>query len=283
MPVLELDFATLMMLLPSCILFVAAIHFLWYDLTAWKSAKEVTGKVVGIEHYTSTYRSNNQTRRQSYYRPVVEFQWNGKTYKIAGASISEMHNRLYDDIAVFVREDYMGEILDATVKTRILKVFASGCFLIGAVMLGFLVNEAQAEYKDIGLVFTLVFIASLFLKNTIKIKPHFKQWQPKEDGRLIDTAHEQMEEVSRNTKSGFIVASVFLLIGLAMVYGAYNGLPLDGQNAVRQDVFAVIQQAIDGQIPPSWEEELILGAMGSFFTMLALYSLAYTNRQSRRR
>ena len=283
MAAIDMDMTALMPLFLSCLFFVTAIHIWWHDLTVWKNAKEISGKVVGIEHYIATYNSHNKTTKRGFYQPIVAFQWNRNQYKIAGSSIGSMQSRLDDDVIVLVNEGAMGEIAAAKVKDNFIKILAGSFFMLGAFSLGILQNATDVDYQQIGLVFWSVFIPSIIIKRVLQFKPEFKQWQPKKDGRLIDTAHEQMEEVSKNTKSGFIVASVFLLIGLAMVYGAYNGLPLDGQDAVRQDVFAVIQQAIDGQIPPSWKEELILGAMGSFFSILALYSLAYTNRQSRRR
>lgn len=278
-----MEFDVLLLSVVGSVFTVIGVALIWGYVQVLQGGRRVEGRVVGIEYYTSTYRSNNQTRRQAYYRPVIEFFWNGRDYKMAGGGTSSMRYRLHDTVTVLVMADRQGDIKRAEIKGGTLVIVGGIFAAIGTAALMIAVQQFEAPANQVMALLGGVALAGALIRQWVGPFIKFEPYKPKPGGRLIDTDREFMAETAKNAIAGRAIGLVTLAMGVGLAYWGYSDLPAAGQAALQSDVIGFVQSVMDGQTPPSWDKKLILMGAGLGVSLMALYSLYYTARQSRLR
>tara|TARA_R110000868_G_scaffold117600_12_gene312399 strand:+ start:19733 stop:20572 length:840 start_codon:yes stop_codon:yes gene_type:complete len=262
--------------------------FLLINLHFFRNGKVLNGKVIGIEKYLSRQSSTNNTRaKQVFYRPIVEYLFNGQTVKFASSfgssAISHKIGQRVKLISLHKGAEYV------RMNSKLLWLFPLIFFVLGCILSGvYLYNEESSNFKVGVLVlsFGLIFFGyqQLKRKNLLDaITDSLLKVDVLDDTELMEkeifySEAEVSKELAKTYKYSFWITVVFtmaLAYGAHFFYGELKPKSLDYIDRVTSDPAAIVE------IQSYISDKSLLGfIVCSIFAVLMLYSVFY---QSRRR
>ncbi|MGH1374905.1 MAG: hypothetical protein ACRBCK_01045 [Alphaproteobacteria bacterium] len=267
------------------IFFAIGFNYIAHFLKLRRIAKQVKGRIIAIEKYISTTRGDNNTpTKTTYYRPVVEYQYNNETHRTSGVSVNEIRHKLNQHVPVLLNISEDGKQIQASLDDS-LNIFMGVIFAlagIGALCIYPLIENGSWIAPLIAVCTTTGaghIISSMILNFSSLIKNADGEHTPKEDSVLIETKSEYIKEVSAHGFWGGLIAAIFLLGSLGIMYAAYNDIPTTTQNLIWNDFTTFWNHLTNGTFRSSTEKPLMLFGIGLFFFLASLRSVYYVRKK----
>ena len=253
----------------------SVLHF--YKLK--RIATRIRGRVIAIEKYTSEYRgTSGTTTRQVYFRPIVEYVYNGETRMTKGASVNEIRHKLKQNIFVLLNVSDDGDQVQATVEdslnTLLGIIFACvglgglGAYIFAVGGSWIIAVVTAAILTGIGHVLSNMILT--FKTGLISVKD---DTEIAEDSTLIETKADYIKEVSAHAFWGWIIALAFMMGSIWIMYAGYTDLPSKTLALISDDFDTFWQQMMDGELSHSAEKPLMIFGTGAFFFLASLRSV----------
>ncbi|MGH1404289.1 MAG: hypothetical protein ACRBDL_08585 [Alphaproteobacteria bacterium] len=259
----------------------SVIHF--YKFRA--RSKRVKGIVKAIERYTSYQREGGHNRAQTYYRPIVEYQYNDETRTTTGASMNEIRHKLKQAVTVMLNISEDGKQVQAKVEDSMDIGISSIFALMGLGALGVYIIGVGGSW------ITTLIVASTFvgigytLSNMMlnfqggNIISQEEEWKPKEDSVLIETKADYIKTVSSHGFWGNVIAFGTMFAGAGIMYAGYLDLPEKTQQLIQNDFGAFWDQMTNGELSSSSTDSLMIFGIGAFFFLVSLRSIYYVRKK----
>lgn len=267
------------------VFFAVGFNYIKHFLTLRRIAKRTKGRVIAIERYVSETRDTDNTRsRTTFYRPIVEYQYNGETHKTTGASVNEIRHKLNQQVTVLLNISKDGKQIQASIDDTI-NIFIGAIFaLFGLGALAaypYLTNGswfvpliAACTVTSIGHV-----ISSMILNFSDLIKNASDDYTQKEDSVLIETKADYIKEVSAHGFWGGVIAALLMLGSIGIMYAGYSDLPTSTHNMIWNDFPNFWNHLTNGTFKSSTEKPLMIFGIGLFFFLASLRSVYYVRKK----
>lgn len=257
------------------------IHFIRFRARA----ESLLGHVKLIEKYIGYTQSSSGSGRvaTTYYRPVVEYEYDGKTYTTVGFSVNEMRHKPGQKIRVLLNVSPDGKTIHAKVDEPFLHFLMGGIFsLFGIVAIGIYIFAMNGESIFLSLPAILI-IAGYLISNAVLnhkgTSEKSDEWIRKEDSKLIETRTDYMEEISSHNIVGNIIAFGLLICSVSLMYWGYSNLSPDVTALMIQDIGSFWNKLVNGEFSSSNKDTLIIIGIGFFFFLASLRSIYYVNKK----
>ncbi|MBH47117.1 MAG: hypothetical protein CME71_03000 [Halobacteriovorax sp.] len=262
--------------------------FLLINLHFFRNGKILQGKVIGIEKYLSRQsNSNNRQAMQVFYRPIVEYIFNGHNVKFAASfgssAISHKIGQRLSLISLHKGAEYV------RINSKFLWLFPLLFFIIGSAFAGvYLYQEESSNFKVAALVLSLglVFFGYQQLKRKKLLdaitdgllKVDILDAEELAKKEIFFSDREISEELARSYKYSLPITIAF---ACALAYGVhYFYTQLSTQTLSYLEQLLGDPSAIT-DIQMHLGDKPFLGFLVClFFTVMMIYSVFY---QSRRR
>lgn len=232
------------------------------------------GRVVAIERYQNQSRHKSRTRTTIYYRPIVEFDYNGDTHLIAGSGEATIRYIIGEKVELLTLKHGPEFCLMADGRHYI---FGYLFFLVGLGGIGVASMSSWMEcLLPPVLLISALLIGISFLKRQGKLQMIFEgllrsklESREKLEGREVLWAMSEVEKIrSKHTRSGRIVSLVFFSLSTYAAYYCWSYITPSGQ----QSLLAVLQlQAPLEALKPFIEEQVLVAFLiTSFFSLISL-------------
>ena len=275
----------ILFLIVGCIFFSTGLMIALGFLRFKRIGERVQGKVRAIEQYVSVDRDGSDT---TMYKPIVDYHYRGEPRIVIGISTSNIAHKPQQDINVLVIEEFETGKITARIDSNGYLILGFLFSLMGLVAVYIYANESAAYWMhaQIGLALATVLgiMAPILLRSNI-ISGEDNQIISG-DAILITTMHEYTEVVKRGKTVGYVIATGFLLVGLASLYWAYTTATGPSFSAEEiQNTFSSIDGFKDrissGRLSEKWSKLFAIGGFGVFATLTSTYSLLHQKKRYR--
>jgi len=245
-----------------------------------KNGRRINGKVKAIEKYESTTMSNGHRQTSMFYRPIVEYTYQGQIRIVRGAGSGEIGSKLNQKVPVLILDDPESDQF----KARI----ANDSLVIGFVFLiaGLGVICVHSLMGGSWILVLVTFVAAVFAGRAFSsMAGNFKKGLfssednqvTSPDSVLIETKADYEAEISAHNFWGKLIAYALMLASFGVMYAGFNTLPEKASELLLSDFGQFWNQATSGKMPSSWEKGLMIFGMGFFFFLASLRSVYYVS------
>lgn len=277
--------ATFAPLIVGSIFFAIGANSVLHYLKLKRIATHVRGRVLAIEKYTSQHRGTGDTpSQQTYFRPIVEYVFNGETRKTKGASVNEIRHKLKQNVSVLVNVSEDGSQVRATVEDS-LTIFIGVIFsCVGLGALGVHIFAVGGSWI-IAVMTAAVFAGGGFVLSNMILTFKTGLITLEDDASiadgsiLIETKADYIKEVSAHALWGWVIALAFMAGSIWIMYVGYSDIPPKMQALISDDFGAFWQQMTEGELSSSSEKPLIIFGIGAFFFLASLRSVYYMKKK----
>jgi hypothetical protein len=260
-----------------------------------KHARRVWGKVVALEKYEPS-RSSRNSQRSIVYRPVVEYIFNGETYRFtSGGSSNNIYKYKVNQRVRVLSLDKGPEYV--MLEDGVVGIMGNIFFLLGLVLVGVglwqLSTRPSFSFSDWApLLFILPAALIIFIKvrkslqsNNVDIADQMLKSANLETdeslaGRTIYWSSSQIKkEVNTNNKIGLTISTFFLVGSLTGLYFTWQALPPHTQELLsnlmnQSENFDKLLVLIKKKDP-----KLIGFLIALFFSLMGTHSFIYSSRK----
>jgi hypothetical protein len=244
----------------------------------------VPGRVVAIEKYLSQgVGSQNRNATQVYFRPLVEFVFEGVERKTFGASVNEVRHKLGQQVDVLVNADPHSDGIQAMLDDK-LRVFVGAIFsLFGlGALVAYLFSAGGSAPLAAGVALVAFLAGHAITTQVLDFATSFSRdddAQPKKDSTLITTPEAFKKEVSSHGFWGAIIAWSFMLLSIGIIMGGLKSLPAEAQQLLSDDWVGFIKGLTEGKVKSTWKGPLALTGAGLFFFLASIRSVYYVHKK----
>ncbi len=273
-------------LIAGSVFFAIGINIITHFIRFRAIAERAIGHVKLIEKYigySSSTGSNSRTAT-TYYRPVIEYIYNGETRTTVGISVSEIRHKLKQKVAVLLNVSEDGKKIQSMVDDP-LQLFLGGIFAcVGCVAICVFIFGLGGSWITALVVASAMvgighMISGLMLNFNEAFDDNGDQWIAKTDSTLIDTQNEYMKEISSYGFVGLIMGFILLFVSFAIMYYGYNELPAELTSLIFNDFNTFWTSMTEGKLKEDEENALIIVGIGIFFFLASLRSIYYVNKK----
>ena len=270
-------------LIVGSLFFAIGANIVLYVRQFRKKATRLQGRVTGIERYVSETRINGQRSKQTYYRPVVVYVYNGEEKTVRGMGFNEIRHKLEQTVPVLLNVSEDGTQTRAMVDDA-MSSFVGACFaLMGLGALGvyaFLIKGPLVAALGTAAVFFgagyVISTAFLKFKSVIlqvrDVEPNDK------DTELIDTPEAYRKEVSSHGFWAAIISFGFMFATVGMLWLSYDNLPRATRKLIESD-FGLFWEKLNAGERLASPEDWILVGISTFFFLASFRSVYYVRKK----
>ncbi len=245
----------------------------------------VKGTVNAIERYVSYSREDGHNRKQTYYRPIVEYIHNGETRITTGASVNEVRHKLKQTVSVLLNISEDGTQVQAKVDDTLDIFIGAIMALMGAGGLGaYIFGVGGSATVTLIAASTCVGIGYTFSNMMLNFQggsaiSQDEEWRPGEESLLIETKSDYIKEISSHGFWGNVIAYTTMIAGAGIMYAGYTDIPQSTQTMIWNDFGAFWDQMTNGKLSSSTEKPLMIFGIGAFFFLASLRSAYYVRKK----
>ena len=272
-------------LIAGCVFLSLGLNYVLHFYRFRARSKHVNGTVKAIEKYVSEFRGTGNTRSsQTYYRPIVEFIYKDEVHKTFGPSVNEIRHKLGQRVTVMINESEDGENMQAALDDN-LSVFTGTIFaLVGLVALLIYIfsigGSALVTLIAASTVWGLGYIiSSIILSGKKGLVSSTDDGVPKSDSTLIETKSDYIKEMSSHGFWGGLIAIIFMLFSVGIMYSGYNSLSAELIENMQTDFSSFWKGMTAGKLPRAQEQALMVFGIGAFFFLASLRSVYYVRKK----
>ena len=270
-------------LIVGSIFFAVGINIILGFYSFKRRGQKIKSYVKAIEKYTSITTTDGHRTKSTFYRPLVDYRYKDQTRTVTGIGTNEIRYKLKQAVTVLVIEDQDGTV-QARIDDRfyyfmgiIFSMVGLGALLVYVFLVGgswWLVGVVASGALGVGYM-----IASMLRGFKTLVTSAEDQQERGEDSVLIETHADFIKEISIHSLWGKIIAYIFMIGALGVIYAGYSGLPVEAPQIIFSDFSAFWTQLTNGDLPSRWEKPLMLCGIGLFFFLASLRSIYYVTKK----
>ncbi len=244
-----------------------------------KNGRKVSGRVRAIEKYQSTTTSGGERKTTTYYRPIVEYVYDGQERDVRGVGTNEMGYALNQSVSVLILDDPNSDKIQARIGgSRAHDIVGYAFLLCGLATTGFYFHEKGVSIVPVVVLSIAGFIGYKVAKMTCDFKLDFSSEHDGDYSKnsiIIESKADYQAEVSSHRFWGSLISYTFSFASLGLIYGGYKKLPADAEDMLMNDISGFLEIVTSGEMPSSWEAGAILLGFGLFMFLASLRSVYY--------
>lgn len=241
------------------------------------------GRVVAIERYQNQSRHKGRTRTTIYYRPIVEFDYNGDTHLISGSGEATIRYSIAEKVELLTLS-YGPEFCLMADGRHYIFGYLFLLFGLGGIGVASLSSWIECLLPPvllvIGILLGIEFLKSRGKFTTLRDGLLKSKLESREqlEGREILWSMSEVDKIrSQHFRSGLVVSLVFFSLSAYAAIYCWNYISHSGQ----QSVMAVLQLQAPLEILKPYIEEQAMVAffIASFFSFISLMAILFPNRK----
>lgn len=267
-------------LIVGAIFLSIGVNWLIHSYRFKKTALKVSGIVKAIEKYTSITRHDGHKAAQIYYRPLIEYEYDGKQRTTYGASVNAIRHTLGQKASVLVRVSEDQQTIQDAIEDSITTVVSTIFGLAGLVALGVYIYAVGGSWTLTLIVgSSSIAIGHMLSSMLLDFDSTFIKSEstntPKNGSELIDTKAKYQKEMEQNNFWGHVIVLPIMLGAVWTIYSGMKMLPQNAQIMLFDDFSAFYDTLTSGAMPSAWETPLMICGIGAFFLVACTHSLLY--------
>ncbi len=215
------------------------------------------------------------------YKPIVDYLYKGEPRIVTGISSNSLRFEPGQSITVFVMIND-----ESNIKARL---DDSSYFLMGFIfaLLGFIAVAIYAHESEswsaakiaLGVSFAASILLPKILGGSVTSGEDDQTINP--NAHLITSKEEYINEASQGKLAGLIIAGVFLLVGLGLLYLGFNVLPTGEASFIFSSFENFLDYLNSNDIQSSKMKPILILGSGLLFILVAIYSLIFQWRKNK--